>query len=110
MRTDIAKVICEDARRGSRDDSKMTARFKAAFKPSRDNDDRHEDYNDLDCLPRTEGMQSRIKHNWGERRDFSENLGALRGLIVKNVGKNWDKIYSALCQLVKPNGINIHRH
>lgn len=110
MRSDIAKVICEDARRGSRDDSKMTARFNAAFKPSRDSDDRHEDYANLDCLPRTEGMKKRINVYYGGGKEFSENLGALRGLIIKNVGKNWDKIYSALCDLVKPNGINVHRH
>jgi hypothetical protein len=110
MRSDIAKVICEDARRGSRDDSKMTARFKAAFKPAHDVDDRHEDYADLDCLPKQAGMRRHVNVYYGGGKEFSENLGALRGLIVKNVGKNWDKIYSALCQLVKPNGINVHRH
>jgi hypothetical protein len=77
----------------------------------REAEDRDEEYADLESLPKKEGMRKRVKviGNDGLRR-FSENLAPLRGLVVKNVGKNWDKLYSELCKLVSPTGSNIERH
>jgi hypothetical protein len=107
MRRDIKKVICEDGRRGDKSYSGGQKDFDGYFKYSRESDDRFEEFADLDCLPKQESMTKRL--GW-EMRSFSENLGALRGLVTKNVGKNWDKIYSDLCKIVSPTGSQVERH
>ncbi len=79
---------------------------KGIEKDFRDRDSDSE-YPKLDCLPSGESMTKRLGYS---QRSFSENLGALRGLIAKNVGKNWDKLYSQICRQVSPTGSNIERH
>ncbi len=103
MRPDLKKVICERERTGSRD---YMGGNKGVEKDFRDRDSDSE-YPTLDCLPSGESMTKRLGYS---KRSFSENLGALRGLIVKNVGKNWDKLYSQICRQVSPTGSNIERH
>ena len=107
MRQDLAKVICEKERKGSRDYMGGTKGYEQEFR-YRNREDRDEEYADLDCLPKQESMTRRLRA--GGTRNFSENLGALRGLIAKNVGKNWDKLYSAICAQVSPTGTNLERH
>jgi len=106
MRQDLAKVICEDARRGSRDymggrkGYVAELRFRVAA-------DRDRDHSELECLPGHESMRGRLS---GNRRRFSENLGALRGIVLRAVGHPWDDVYGELCRLVSPTGSNIERH
>ncbi len=105
MRQDLAKVICEKERTGHR--AYMPVKGYEKRQRSHNADDYADEHTEYDHLPSYESMQKRLL---GETRTFSENLGALRGLIAKNVGKNWDKIYSAICKLVSPTGTNIERH
>lgn len=89
MRQDIAKVICEDGRRGSRDNTGIDQRHDKFYRyRDKDSEDRNGEYAHLDALPRHEGMRHRVKIGYGELRGFSENLAPIRGLVVKNVGKN----------------------
>ncbi len=106
MRDDLKKVICEKERKGDRSYMGGVKGWEKDFR-YRNRDDREEDFSDLDCLPKQESMTRRLAWN---KRNFSENLGAIRGLIAKNVGKNWDKLFSAICKQVSPTGTNIERH
>lgn len=106
MRPDLAKVICEKERKGDRSYMGGTKGYDKDYQ-YRNAEDR-EDYGDLEALPKHEGMTRRLRA-YGTR-NFSENLGAIRGLIHKHVGKNWDKLYSAICAQVSPTGTNIERH
>jgi hypothetical protein len=105
MRSDLKKVICEDARRGPRD-SGYPKGWKKSHR-SRNPEDR-EDYGEMEFEPRHESFTKRFL--WDEKRRFSENLGALRGLIHKNLGRSWDRFYSELCQQVSPTGTTIEKH
>lgn len=107
MRDDLAKVICEKERRGDRTYNAGIKKYDERFYPKHDNEHHDEEYYKLDCLPTSESMTKRLGWN---KRSFSENLGAIRGLIVKNVGKNWDKLYSQICEQVSPTGTNVERH
>jgi len=106
MRPDLAKVICEDARRGPRDYMGGRKGYGAALR-FRVAEDRGRDYSALECLPGHESMRARLG---GNGRRFSENLGALRGIVIKAIGHPWDAIYGELCRLVSPSGSNIERH
>jgi hypothetical protein len=106
MRQDLAKVICEDGRRGPRGymgGNKGYAR-KRRYRVA---EDRDRDYASLESMPGHESMTARLP-NGG--RWFSENLGALRGLIARSCGSKWDTLYSELCRLVSPVGTNVQRH
>ncbi len=100
MRSDLKKVICEDGRRGS---GGYTKGWEKNFE-DRDSDS---EFAKLECLPSVESMTKRLG---GDKRGFSENLGALRGLIAKNVGKSWDKLYSQICRQVSPTGTRVEQH
>lgn len=53
-------------------------------------------FHDLETIKTKEGMKS--PYGW-DAKAFGENLAPLRGIIVKNVGQYWPKIYSELCRL-----------
>jgi len=106
MRPDLAKVICEDARRGPRDYMGGRKGYAAALR-FRAAEDRGRDHSELECLPGHESMRGRLG---GNGRRFSENLGALRGIVLKAIGHPWDAIYGELCRLVSPTGSTIERH
>lgn len=108
-RKDLAKALCEDGRRGSRDYMGGNKGFEKDHK-FRNAEDREEEYSDLESLPKRESMKYRLRGDWDGGRQFSENLAPLYGLIHKHVGKNWDKLYSEICELAPPNGSNIFRH
>jgi hypothetical protein len=105
MRQDLAKVICEDGRRGPRGDLGYQKAYERRYR-YRTPEDRTEEYAELDALP----SRQPVGRPRGQRRGFSENLGPLRGLIARSRGKHWDRVYSELCRLVSPTGTNIERH
>jgi hypothetical protein len=105
MRQDLAKVICEDGRRGPRGDFGCQQAYDRRFRYRVDGD-RREEYASLDALPSRQPMRGVHRY----RRHFSENLGPLRGLIARSRGKHWDRVYGELCRLVSPTGSNLERH
>jgi hypothetical protein len=106
MRPDLAKVICEDGRRGPRGYMGCRKGYERRLR-YRNADDRDQAHADLDAMPAYESMTRRLS---GGGRWFSENLGALRGLVARSRGRNWDRVYGELCRLVSPTGSNIERH
>lgn len=97
MRADLTKVLCEHERVRSWDkfhNYRHDKDFDIAV-----NDD---DYDDEDDEPFTgvgsghrESMKKRYVHG-GWPKEFGEHLTPLYGIVRKNVGRKWDKVYSEL--------------
>jgi len=104
MRKDIAKVICERERSGSRDKNPVSG-FRRQFHPRMSACEDYEDF--MDSHPSVESKTLRLGY---EGRQFSDRLGAIAGLIRKNVGRKWDKVYSNLCKQVSPTGTVTEQH
>jgi len=104
MRKDIAKVICERQRSGSRDKNPVSG-FRRQFHPRMSACEDYEDF--MDSHPSVESKTLRLGY---EGRQFSDRLGAIAGLIRKNVGRKWDKVYSNLCKQVSPTGTVTEQH
>jgi hypothetical protein len=105
MRKDIKKVICEKERKGDRGHG-FHRNWKKMHR-SRNAEDHEDVYMEEEFQPKHESLTKRLM---GEKRQFSENLGAVRGLVRKALGKQWDDVYSELCKMVSPTGTNIERH
>lgn len=103
MRHDIKKVICERERRGHFEGPEKGYDRRSR---SHNRDDHDEEFHQYD-LPKYESLTKRYGYN---RKSFSDRLRAIEGFIRKNVGRHWDKVYSEVCQLAKPNGTNTHYH
>lgn len=96
MRADLNKVLCEHERRGSKDKF-HNWRKKKKIRWNKDLEDSVTSKVSLTKL-----------YGW-ERKDFAENLGALRGQIKKAVGTKWDDFYSKLSK-VFPRNTTINDH
>jgi hypothetical protein len=82
MRADMAKVIVERPRYGSRCKHPPKGERKRRQKLG------------LDGLPRREGVRRR----WGGlQKGLNEHLGPLRRYLDANVGRPWDKVFSEVC-------------
>jgi hypothetical protein len=88
MREDIAKVIVERPRNG-----RSLARSEKGIR-------RKNEWKDLDAP--TKGSMRPGRKN-AERKSFTDLLTPLKGLIRKNVGRPWDKVYQEICEHLKPN-------
>ncbi len=82
MRADMAKVIVERPRIGSR--------IRGTPKGQR----RGEQRLGLDNLPRCEGIKRRWK---GGTKSLNEHLGPLRRYLSSQVGRPWDDVYAEIC-------------
>ncbi len=107
MRNDIKKVICERERSGPRD-YLIGPDYDKRHKSARDMQNGEDEYPDLEDLPKQESMTARF--GWDGMRDFSDRLGAIKGLVRKAEGKSWDKVYSQLCRQVSPTGTTTEQH
>lgn len=89
MRSDMAKVVTERPRRGSRNASLKTAR-----RLTRDEITQamHEDD---DFGPARAPVSRRRQHGW-DAKEFTDVLNPLRGYLRKQVGRPWDKVWSEL--------------
>lgn len=85
MRSDMAKVIVERPRVGSR----LPSRKKGYRK--------YLQHTNIENLPRNEPMQGRWR---GRGRWLNEHLWPMRRFLRSNVGRTWDKIYQDLCEHV----------
>lgn len=106
MREDLNKVLCEDSRLGGLDFHWYRQRMD-------DFVDHYEDFED--DMPHTgDSSRARVgirssKIYWNGRRRFNEHLNPLKGIINKNVGRPWNKVYSELCAVFdKRSVINQH--
>jgi hypothetical protein len=87
MRHDMAKVIVERPRRGSRVRGTPKGLRRRQQKLTADN------------LPRREGIRRRSGHT----KEFNEHLGPLWRYLLSNVGHPWDKVFSEICAHINRN-------
>jgi len=88
MRADMAKVIVERPRHGSRQGSKGKGYQR-----------RHQRLS-WEEQPRREGMKVRSA---GAHKHFNEHLGPLIRFLRSRVGQPWDKVFSEICARVNRN-------
>jgi hypothetical protein len=107
MREDIAKLICERQRIGSREKSVKTA---LKLNPNLDYED------DYDWGPnyvsssrhRQEGRCNPVAVNMGKKKspcrskNLNENLRPLYQFLDKSVGRPWNDVYSEICTNINP--------
>lgn len=106
MRKDLNKVLCEHERNLS-DDHYSNYRHLKQFSDVRDLDE--EDFEE----PFTgvgSGHRESMKYRYGyNAKSFGENLNPLWGIVRKNVGRPWDKVYGEICAVFdKRSVINQH--
>ncbi|HEV3258808.1 MAG TPA: hypothetical protein VG013_18195 [Gemmataceae bacterium] len=82
MRADMAKVIVERPRLGSRGRGKPKGYRRALQRLSDDG------------LPIREGIKRRCR---GGTKSLNEHLGPLRRFLDSQVGRPWDKVFSEIC-------------
>lgn len=85
MRADMAKVIVERPRVGSRLPSRKKGYRKYVQKTGVEN------------LPIREPM---LGHWRGERKSLNEHLGPMRRFLRSNIGRPWNKVHQELCEHV----------
>lgn len=99
MRDDIAKVICERQRIGSREKSLKTS---MKLDPRIDYDD------DFDSGPTRFSISRRRQHGWNGKT-LNENLRPLYQFLDKSVGRPWDEVNSEIRTNINPNkAIDFH--
>jgi hypothetical protein len=82
MRSDMAKVIVERPRYGSRIHGKAKGARKRVGKPGFEN------------LPKREGIKRSCR---GGTKQLNEHLGPLRRYLQAQVGRPWNKVFSEIC-------------
>ncbi len=85
MRSDMAKVIVERPRVGSRSPSRKKGYRKYVQSTA------------VDELPRSEPMLGRWR---GRGKWLNEHLGPMRRFLRSNVGRPWNKVHQDLCEHV----------
>lgn len=94
MRQDMAKVIVERPRFGSRLPSKKKGYRKALQAVS------------MEDRPRCEPMPGR---RGGRQRFLNEHLGPMRRFLRSNIGRPWNKVHQELCEYVSfDNAVQAH--
>jgi hypothetical protein len=86
MRNDFNRVLTEDPRRGGQ-------KFHDVRR-SKGNDVFDEEF-----AGGKESMMRRRRIAKGERKRFGDHLAPLEGWVRKQVGRNWDDVYSEVCKL-----------
>lgn len=94
MRHDMAKVIVERPRWGSRLKSRKKGYRKYLQK------------SDIADLPRREPLPGRWR---GLQRCFSEHLGPLERFLRSNIGRPWNKVHQELSQYVSFDNV-VQKH
>jgi len=89
VRHDIAKLICERPRRGSRKD-RLDRPYRREFVWSRlVQEGREED----------SPLRESIRKKWGfDHKEFSDYLAPIKGFLKKSVGRPWDDVWSEISQ------------
>jgi hypothetical protein len=87
MRADMAKVIVERPRFGSRDSHKGKGYLRRQQRCPRED------------LPRREGIKVRS----GGTKSLNEHLGPLRRFLNSCVGRPWDQVFAEICERISRN-------
>lgn len=87
MRADMAKVLVERPRLGSRMRSRPAKGYWKSYRRAIEAGD---------SPPAREG----IKASYGARKHFNEHLGPLRRFLNSNVGRPWNNIHSEICERI----------
>lgn len=95
MRADMAKVLVERPRPGSRGGSRPRKGYLKAAREGLDAGD----------APARERMTARC----GGTRSFNEHLGPLRRFLDRNVGRPWDKVYAGIAARVDRGNV-VQKH
>lgn len=107
MRPDLNKLLCEHERIGSSrsygDDRNLKV-FEEMYQ------DRYEDDEPFAGIGNAARESMKKRFNWMyNSKEFGENLNPLYGIIKKNVGRRWDKVYSELCEVFDMRSV-INQH
>jgi hypothetical protein len=99
MRKDLNKLLCEHERWGSSNSFKDVRHMnQLSFSNGADEED----------LPAREGIKKRYRIK-GNDKSFGDNLNALYGFVRKNLGKQWNDVYSIVCRQYRMSTvINTH--
>jgi len=97
MRDDIEKVICERPRSGQDGGIAVRAHRRRLNRIDGETD------------VKFEPMGRKRAHGWYRTKEFADFLSPIKGLLAKNVGRPWDKLYSEL-RRVLPNDNTTQRH
>jgi len=99
MRSDMAKVIVERPRYGSR---RYGARLTSCKKGYR----KYLKSMPVEEMPTCEPMLGRWK---GRSKDLNEHLGPMRRFLRSNIGRPWNKVHQELCEHVSfDNAVQAH--
>jgi hypothetical protein len=94
VRDDLTKVLCEHERSRSWDGY---SNYRNLDKFERQYDDVIDDDLDEPFTGVGSGHRESMKHRFGyDTKSFGEHLSPLYGIVRKNVGRKWDKVYSEL--------------
>lgn len=104
MRPDLAKLTTEKPRAGG----EMAKAFKRSLGNVKVvNDDDHEYDNEFG------GFHSSARRRHKEYKELTDKLSPIKGVLRKNCGRPWDKVYSELSQVLDRRsvaGIHIFSH
>ncbi|RJQ25025.1 hypothetical protein C4577_06480 [Candidatus Parcubacteria bacterium] len=92
MRKDMGKVITERPRRGMR--YKAPKGSKKEIQKGFDEDS-----------PKTENIRKKWRKGFNGK-EFTDVLGPLRGYVLSVIGRPFDKVFSEICEVLKPTGLS----
>ena len=94
MRKDMAKVITEKPRHGTRLKDRKGTKREFNRVPDEDKQER-------------EGGNLRRKwiKNHADHKEFGEHLGPLRRFALSCIGRNWDDVYSEVCKYINKGNV-----
>lgn len=96
MRDDLTKVLCEQERPRSWD---HYSNYRHLREFERQYDDAYDEGDDELFAGVGSGYRESMKYRYGyNAKSFGEHLSPLYGLLNKNVGRRWDRVYSELCK------------
>lgn len=98
MRSDMAKVLCEEPRRGARLKERKGYKRELARTPLEDQP-----------VKERGNLHQRWHAKWGDGKEFGEHLNPLKRFILSSCGRPWNKVYSEIRKVVKP-GTVINNH
>ncbi len=96
MRADMAKVLVERPRPGSREGSRPSKGYEKRCRKAMDH-------------PDGPPARERMKAPYSDLRFFNEHLGPLRRYIDSQVGRPWDKVYAEICQHIDRGNV-VQKH
>lgn len=96
MRADMAKVLVERPRPGSREGSRPSKSYKKRCRKAM-------------AHPDGAPARERMKDRYGWTRPFNEHLGPLRRYIESQVGRPWDKVYAEICSHIDRGNV-VQKH